>query len=97
MHQAYAFNDIIVESPAQERLDGVLLGLPKRGCHPTSDLRPIVRDYALRLRMKSARAAISFARACSSFVILSTLSPPFGGMPQAASPNDAGCLSYLLF
>jgi len=40
---------------------------------------------------------MSFARACSSFVVLSTLSPPFGGIPLAASPGDAGRLSYSIF
>ena len=40
---------------------------------------------------------MSFARACSSFVVLSTLSPPFGGIPLAASPGDAGRLSYSTF
>ena len=41
---------------------------------------------------------MSFARACSSFVVLSTLPPPFGGeIPLTASPGDVRCLSYSTF
>ena len=85
--RAYAFNDIInKKSRPGEVGRGCFLGCRSEAVTPTSDLRPSGGcQRVLKSRRSSARARKSVASALTSFVILSTLSPPFGGMPQAAS------------
>ena len=87
----YFWGIILVEAPSGRGRTEAFLKAAGGGCYLNRTYAQVeVADYALKMRISSAKAARSLVRAPSSFIIFATLSPPSsGGFPLRQHPRTA--------